>query len=86
MDLLKLGALDQEDLSVISAHMQDSLVRIADIKFLASAKKFVLVANRFNWLAAERHGKDFTRRRTGLHFNTVTSVRSSRIKHAAEDY
>ena len=85
MDLLKLGALDADDLKVISAHMQDSLVRVGDIKFLASAQQFALVANRFNWSAAAEKGKDYTRRRTGLHFNTVKAVRSSRIKHTADD-
>ena len=85
MDLLKLGALDADDLSVISAHMQDALVRVGDIKYLASAQQFALLANRFNWSGAEAKGKDYTRRRTGLHFNTVKSVRSSKIKHTAED-
>ncbi|MCP5084353.1 MAG: DUF2948 family protein [Alphaproteobacteria bacterium] len=85
MDLLKLGALDADDLRVISAHMQDSLVRVGDIKFLASAQQFALIANRFNWSSAEEKGKDYTRRRTGLHFNTVKSVRSSKIKHTADN-
>lgn len=85
MDLLKLGALDADDLRVISAHMQDALVRVGDMKFLSSARQFALVANRFNWASAEEKGKDFTRRRTGLHFNTVKAVRSSRIKHTADD-
>ncbi len=85
MDLLRLGALDADDLKVISAHMQDALVRVGDIKFMAGAQQFALVANRFNWLAAEEKGKEFTRRRSGLHFNTVKAVRSSRIKHTAED-
>ena len=81
MDLLKLGALDADDLSVISAHMQDALVRVGDIKYLASAQQFALLANRFNWSGAEDKGKDYTRRRTGLHFNTVKSVRSSKISN-----
>lgn len=85
MDLLKLGALDADDLKVISAHMQDALVRVGDIKFMAAAQQFALVANRFNWSGAEETGKDFTRRRTGLHFNTVKAVRSQHIKHTAED-
>lgn len=85
MDLLKLGALDADDLSVISAHMQDALVRVGDIKFMAGSKRFVLVANRFNWSAATTKGKDYTRRRTGLHFNTVKAVRSSKIKHSAHE-
>ena len=85
MDLLKLGALDADDLKVISAHMQDALVRVGDIKFLAGTRRFALLANRFNWANAEDTRGEFTRRRTGLHFNTVNAVRSTRIKHTAED-
>ena len=32
--LLRLIALDEEDLSIISAHVQDALVRVADIAFI----------------------------------------------------
>ncbi len=85
MDLLKLGALDADDLKVISAHMQDALVRVGDIKFLAGAHRFALLANRFNWAEASDKSGAFTRRRTGLHFNTVKAVRSTRIKHTADD-
>lgn len=85
MDLLKLGALDADDLRAVSAHMQDALVRVGDIKFLATAKRFVLIANRFNWASAQEKNTEFTRRRSGLHFNTVTAVRSSKIKHTADD-
>ncbi|MEM8689719.1 MAG: DUF2948 family protein [Pseudomonadota bacterium] len=85
MDLLKLGALDADDLKIISAHMQDALVRVGDIKFLAGTQRFALLANRFNWADAGDKSGAFTRRRTGLHFNTVKAVRSSRIKHTADD-
>lgn len=85
MDLLKLGALDADDLQVISAHMQDALVRVGDMKFQRTARRFVLMANRFNWASAEKTGETPTRRRSGLHFNTVSAVRSNRIKHTAED-
>ncbi|CAN0498940.1 unnamed protein product, partial [Discosporangium mesarthrocarpum] len=53
MDLLKLGAVDADDLQVISAHMQDALVRVGDMKFQRTARRFVMMANRFNWTSAE---------------------------------
>ena len=52
MNLLKLAALDEDDLSVISAHLQDAVVRIGDIRYLPGEQRFVLVANRFDWQGA----------------------------------
>ena len=46
---LKLRAADAEDLAVISAILQDSLVTIAEMAYLADESRFVLVANRFKW-------------------------------------
>ena len=82
---LKLSAFDIEDLQVVSAHMQDAVVRVGDLKFLAGDQRFALVANRFNWLDAEGRSKGFRRRRTGLHFDRVQSVRSQNIRRNADD-
>jgi hypothetical protein len=76
MPSVKLTALDAEDLEVISAHMQDAVIRTEDIKFLKRFGKFVLIANRFTW---EQSGQR-ERRRTGLHFERVRAVKSRRIK------
>ncbi|MEO4043405.1 DUF2948 family protein [Hoeflea sp. CAU 1731] len=77
MQLLKLIALDKEDLSILSAHMQDAVIKAADLTWRASAQRFILVANRFVWEAAEgRSAKHYERRRAALHFNRVTGVRS----------
>jgi len=46
---LKLRAADAEDLAVISAILQDSLVTIAEMAYLPDEGRFVLVANRFKW-------------------------------------
>jgi hypothetical protein len=46
---LKLRAEDAEDLRVIAACLQDALIPLSDIEYEASAKRFVLVANRFRW-------------------------------------
>ena len=85
MDLLKLGALDEEDLQVVSAHMQDAVIRVGDIRILAGKQQLALIANRFNWSSADRPREGYRRRRTGLHFNRVSAVRSSRIRHAAPE-
>jgi hypothetical protein len=46
---LKLRAGDAEDLAVISAILQDSLVTVAEMAYLPDEGRFVLVANRFKW-------------------------------------
>jgi len=46
---LKLRAADAEDLAVLSAILQDSLVAIGEMAYLPDESRFVLVANRFRW-------------------------------------
>ena len=43
----KIAAKDQDDLTVLSALLQDSIVERADIAFLAGEKRFVMIASRF---------------------------------------
>jgi len=69
--LLHLTAFDAEDLGVISAQMQDAIVRFADMGYLKRQRRFALVANRFAWDAAPAR----ERRRTGVTFNSVSKVR-----------
>lgn len=74
---LKLIALDDEDLAVLSAHLQDAVVRTGDMAYLARDKRFAAVVNRFDWIAAvaAKSGKDLVRRRTGLRFERVLGAR-----------
>lgn len=74
MDTLKLLALDEEDLAIISAHLQDAVVKVADMGFLPRTQRFALVMNRFDWDQKVLAG-EHVRRRTGLHFERVRSVR-----------
>ncbi len=46
---LRLRALDREDFELIAACLQDSLIPVSDMQFLAAEQRFVLVANRFRW-------------------------------------
>ncbi len=46
---LKLRAVDADDIAVMSACLQDALVPVHDMRFLAGEASFVLVANRFCW-------------------------------------
>lgn len=75
---LKLIALDAEDLAVLSAHLQDAVVRAADMTYLKAEKRFATLANRFDWegLVASS-GADQTRRRCGLRFERVLGAKVS---------
>jgi hypothetical protein len=46
---LKLRARDCTDMDVVAALLQDALVPLGDMTYLAKEKRFVMVANRFRW-------------------------------------
>ncbi len=79
--MLKLSALDTEDLAVISTHMQDAVLLVGDMQYSRLRKQFVALANRFAWDEAETK----QRRRTGLHFDRVLGVKSIGIDLAEKD-
>jgi len=82
MTLLKLNALDSDDLGVLSAHLQDAVVKIGDMAYLERDQQFVMVLNRFDWnsaLGAKRDKKSYDRHRTGLQFGRVLSVKKSNV-------
>jgi Protein of unknown function (DUF2948) len=73
MDLLRLVAFDQEDLAIVSAHLQDAIVRVGDLAYLPHERRFAIAARRFDWEA--NPGEPPRRRLTGLHFERVQAVR-----------
>lgn len=83
MDLLRLVALDQEDLAVLSAHLQDAIVRVGDLTFLPKEHRFALAARRFDWEAGPNEPP--RRRLTGLHFERVLSARTRDIGRGNPD-
>lgn len=76
MDSLKLLALDAEDLSVVSAHLQDAVFKTDGLAFDARQHVFSVVVNRFVWENAASRGKSFERRRAVVAFKRVNAVRS----------
>jgi hypothetical protein len=83
MDLLRLVALDQEDLAVLSAHLQDAIVRVGDLTFLPSEHRFALAARRFDWEAGASEPP--RRRLTGLHFERVLAARTKDLPRENTD-
>ena len=77
---LKLIGKNQEDLQVISAYSQDSIVNVKDIVFLKENRTFVMMTNRFMWEDVEKgiFGKN-RRIRCAVKFEEVLNVKSKNI-------
>lgn len=81
MENLKLIALDDEDLAVFSAHLQDAVVKTVDMGFLPRLQRFAMVVNRFDW-DQQVCANETVRRRTGLHFERVREVKCRNMEEA----
>jgi hypothetical protein len=46
---LKIIARDAEDLTVVSACLQDALIPLNEMRYLPQERRFIMVANRFRW-------------------------------------
>jgi len=95
-DELKLVALDKDDIEVISAHVQDSLVKVAEILWRPSDHRFVMALNRFDWMSAAELAKgaiaprtaakpDYRRCRTALRFERVIACKCRNLDRTAKD-
>ncbi|WP_417679467.1 DUF2948 family protein [Roseibium sp.] len=85
MDQLKLAALDAEDLEVLSAHLQDAVLTVGDIRYLPKERKAILVVNRFVWdKAADKRSGEHERRRAALAVAQVSAMKASRIRQEAK--
>ncbi len=77
---LKLIGKNKEDLKVISAYLQDSIVTIKDIAFLKKGRTFIMIVNRFMWEDVEKGVFRKNKRiRCALKFEEVISVKSKNI-------
>tara|TARA_Y100001958_G_C21143369_1_gene481450 strand:- start:418 stop:861 length:444 start_codon:yes stop_codon:yes gene_type:complete len=83
---LKLIARTEEDLRVVSAHLQDSIASIADIANLKKNKIFLMQLNRFMWEDVEKGVFRKNKRiRTILKFDNVMNVLSRNINQNKKD-
>ena len=77
---LKLLGKNQEDLKVISAYLQDSVLIIKDTVFLKQNRTFVMIVNRFMWEDAEKGVfRQNKRIRSAVRFDEVIKVESKNI-------
>ena len=55
---LKLLARDTDDLVIVSAQLQDAIVPMTDVTYLAAERLFVMAVNRFMWNAVPTGSDD----------------------------
>lgn len=77
---LRLLAMDAEDLGVLSAALQDAVLKIGDIHYERHARRLTLAVNRFVWEGARRE-----RARAALQIGSVEAVQARRIRLGAKD-
>tara|TARA_E500000178_G_scaffold161149_1_gene160857 strand:- start:868 stop:1335 length:468 start_codon:yes stop_codon:yes gene_type:complete len=83
---LKLIARTQEDLRVVSAHLQDSIASTSDIANLEKNKIFLMQLNRFMWEDVEKGVFRKNKRiRTILKFENVLQILSKNINQLSKD-
>ena len=77
---LKLLGKNQEDLKIISAYLQDSILIVKDIVFLKQNRIFIMIVNRFMWENAEKGVfRQNKRIRCAVKFEEVIKVESKNI-------
>jgi hypothetical protein len=82
---LKFVALDPDDLEVVSTHLQDAEVRVADVHWRPQEKRLVLGVERFDWLAWNASNPDLRRRRSALRFDRVMSCKCKQVAPDSKD-
>ena len=83
---LKLIDKNDQDLRVISAHLQDSIVKTSDIANLKKNKIFLMQLNRFMWEDVEKGVFRKNKRiRTVLKFENVLKATSKNVNQKKND-
>lgn len=77
---LRLLAQDADDLAVLSAAMQDAIVKVGDIHFEPRARLLTVGFNRYRWEAGGGQ-----RVRSALQLGSVLGVQSRRLRLGAKD-
>jgi hypothetical protein len=89
MSPLRLRAIDQLDLSVIAAHLQDAVAKVGDMGFDPKRRRFAILFNRFMWEDVQDdlgmgpkpdHNAPYRRVRCAVHFEGVLRVQSSGMR------
>ena len=91
MDVLKFVVLDEEDLEVASTHLQDAVVKVADVHWRPGEKRLIVGLNRFDWENArdtntdKKINNEYRRRRAALRFERVLSCKCQHVNPGRKD-
>ena len=85
MDQLKFVVLDEEDLEIVSTHLQDAVVKVSDVLWRPNENRLVVALNRFDWESAQAEKPEYRRRRAALRFERVLSCKSLNVDPAGKD-
>jgi hypothetical protein len=84
MTKVRLLAEDEEDLKIISAHLQDAVMRVGDLAYLPKHRRFAALVNRFCWEDCGEANLG-ARVRAGLHFDGVLKVQAQNVRQDDPD-
>lgn len=85
---LNLGALDAEDLQVVSALVQDAVFPVTEMSWRAKEHRFAILLNRFRWEDrdnAEKRHRDVERVQSLLVIENVLKVASQGVDRSDKD-
>lgn len=84
MEPLKFVALDRDDLEVISTHLQDAIVKVADVTWRPQEHRIVMGLSRFDWLSAAAEPPEYRRCRAALRFERVNACKCKHVDPAVK--
>ena len=85
---LNLGALDDDDLKVVSALVQDAVFPVTEMTWRAKERRFAILLNRFRWEDrdnAEKRRRDVERVQSILVVENVLKVASQGVDRSDKD-
>ena len=84
MDQLKFVVLDEEDLEIVSTHLQDAVAKVSDLLWRPQEKRLVIALNRFDWESVQSAKPEYRRRRAALRFERVLSCKCRNLDPAGK--
>lgn len=82
---MKFVVLDEEDLEIVSTHLQDAVVKVSDVMWRPQENRLVVALNRFDWEGAQAESPEYRRRRSALRFERVLSCKCRNVDPAGKD-
>lgn len=80
---IKLAALDDADLAVISAHVQDAVFKLGEVVWDPASGYVIVPMNRYAWERAKGRGPG-ERRRAVLQFDRVSRLQTHGVSPATD--